>query len=77
MTFRRLAEDVWEAFVDGYRATRLVALGWSPAGVTELIRAQMISLMVRTAPGSSARKEWTRRIDALSRMSVPALDRAE
>lgn len=77
MTFRRLAEDVWEAFVDGYRAPRLVALGWSPAGVTELIRAQMISLMVRTAPGSSARKEWTRRIDALSRMSVPALDRAE
>lgn len=73
MSFRRLVGEIWEAFVRGYRAERLLTLGWSPMGVTELIRAQMISLMVRTAPGSSARKEWTRRVEALSRMQVPEL----
>ncbi len=73
MSFRRLVPDAWEAFVHGYRGERLITLGWTADAALELVRAQMISLMVRTTPESNARKEWTRRLDALSRMTVPDL----
>ena len=74
MTFRRVPTPVWEAFVDGYRVSRLQVLHWSSEAVLELVRAQMISLMARTQPESGARKEWTRRLDTLSRLEVPELD---
>lgn len=74
MAFRRVPVEAWEAFADGYRFERLRALQWSTDAVLELVRAQMISLMARTQPESGARKEWQRRLDGLSRLSVPDLD---
>lgn len=73
MTFRRLPSSVWEAFVDGYRTERLLLLGWAPEVIAEFLRAQMFSLLARTADGSSARKEWLRRIDGLGRLEIPSL----
>jgi aminoglycoside phosphotransferase (APT) family kinase protein len=73
MTFRRLPASVWEAFVDGYRAERLGLLGWTPEVIAEFLRAQMFSLLARTAPDGSARKEWLRRLDGLRRLEVPSL----
>jgi aminoglycoside phosphotransferase (APT) family kinase protein len=73
MAFRRLPSAVWEAFVDGYRAERLLLLGWTPEAVAALLRAQMFSLLARTLPESSARKEWLRRLDGLRRLEIPSL----
>ncbi len=71
LTFRRAPDAVWESFVDGYRSDRLAMIGWSPDAVLALIRAQMFSLLVRTAEGSGAQKEWLRRLEGLGRLDPP------
>ena len=71
MAFRRQPASVWSAFVEGYRAERLALLGWSPEVVVEFLRAQMFSLLSRTMPESSARQEWLRRLDGLTRLDIP------
>jgi aminoglycoside phosphotransferase (APT) family kinase protein len=73
MAFRRLPAAVWEAFADGYGAERLLLLGWTPEVISEFLRAQMFSLLARTLPESSARKEWLRRLDGLGRLTIPSL----
>lgn len=73
LTFRRASEGVWESFVDGYRSDRMAMIGWSPEAVSELVRAQMFSLLARTTEGSGARKEWLRRLEGLSRLEPPEL----
>jgi aminoglycoside phosphotransferase (APT) family kinase protein len=73
LTFRRLP-GAWGAFVDGYRADRLELLGWSADAIRELVRAQMMLLLSRTTPESSARKEWLRRIGSLHQLPTPSLD---
>ena len=73
LTFRRASEGVWESFVDGYRSDRMAMIGWSSEAVLELVRAQMFSLLARTAEGSGAQKEWLRRLEGLSRLRPPEL----
>jgi hypothetical protein len=72
MSFRRVSPSVWDSFVRGYRSDRMLLCGWDESAVTDLVRAQMISLLVR-APGQGAEAEWKRRLDGLARLRVPDL----
>lgn len=73
LSFRRVGPDVIDTFLRNYGHFALRALGWSTDVVHALVTAQMAHLLARTEPGSSGRREWLRRLDALASMSVPPL----
>ena len=70
---RKIGEEPWRAFVAGYGAWAMSALGWSPETVTTLVRAQMAHLILRTSPGSGPRAEWLSRLSTLTTYAVPKL----
>lgn len=74
LSFRRIGPDAIDTFLRNYGHFALRALGWSNDVVRVLVTAQMAHLLARTEPGSSGRREWLRRLDALGAMTVASLD---
>jgi aminoglycoside phosphotransferase (APT) family kinase protein len=71
MWFRGIHETAWPAFVAGYGAWAVRALGWSKESVTACILGQMAVLLVRTDSGTAVRDIWLDRIAKLHRIQIP------
>ena len=63
--FRSLPPEAWPAYVEGYGARAIRALGWTP----EVVPAVVACLMRRWRPG--APEAWDARLAALAGLPVP------
>ncbi len=71
--FRGIAHEFWPLFVEAYGRVALQAIGFESSAILDLVRVQMIQLLSRSDPESSARAEWLRRWRALDTLPLPTL----
>lgn len=74
LRLRSVDNSVWLAFAEAYGMSALQAIGFTAVAVDALVRAQMIVLLVRTAPESETRAIWLDRWHALAELGPATLD---
>lgn len=62
MHFRQVQQAAWEAFLDGYGASRALALGLEPQTVRALALGQIAGILTRARLQPPAWEEWLRRL---------------
>jgi aminoglycoside phosphotransferase (APT) family kinase protein len=75
MRFRHLPSEVFEAVVETYGRVALVALGWSEQNVRNVVRAHMVSILLRNDPHTAGFEEWLTREAKLDSLIVPEFNR--
>jgi aminoglycoside phosphotransferase (APT) family kinase protein len=73
LRFRNVDGRAWQAFTEAYSPAALRAIGFDATALDVLIRAQMVSLLLRTDPGTEVREVWLERWRQLPQLGTPAL----
>ncbi len=71
MRFRHLPSEVFAAFAESYGHIAFRMLGWNEENVRVVVRAHMVSILLRKNPASAAFDEWLGREERLASLVVP------